>query len=231
MYVLGIDSSGSISAVCLTRDRELVAEYHFRHDMGLLRRLTPEAENLLSSAGIEPSELGALAVSLGPGSFTGLRIGLACAKAMAFALNIPIVGVPTLKAIAANAACMDPGATVCSMTFARADEVYYGIFDSALREKRPCSIKSIGEVLAETALASGRVVFTGTGCRRNREAIESVMGDRALFAPEICDFARGLTINSLALDRLEAGERDDPASLAPMYIKKPTPVIRKESKK
>ncbi|MBP5274944.1 MAG: tRNA (adenosine(37)-N6)-threonylcarbamoyltransferase complex dimerization subunit type 1 TsaB [Abditibacteriota bacterium] len=231
MYILGIESSASISAVCLAEGREPVAEYHFRHDMGLLRRLVPEIENLLQSAGTDASGLGAVAVSLGPGSFTGLRIGLSCAKAMAYALDIPLVGVPTLKAIARNIGCIGEDCRVCSMVFARADEVYYCIYDHALNELCGYSIDAVSNVLENPLFASGTIIFAGSGCRRHKDAITAAFGKRALFADIVCDFPRGLSVISLACDRLERGERDDAAALVPMYIKKPTPVIRKENAK
>ncbi|MBO4548853.1 MAG: tRNA (adenosine(37)-N6)-threonylcarbamoyltransferase complex dimerization subunit type 1 TsaB [Abditibacteriota bacterium] len=230
MIILGIESSGGISSICLSDGCGLLAEYHFAHNMGLLRRLSPGIEELVHGAGLEMGGIGGIGVSLGPGSFTGLRIGITCAKALAFALGIPVAGVPTLKALAKNIGYIRPGSLVCSMIFARADEVYWCLFDSGLQELCEYRIESIDSLLRELEQRPEEMVFAGSGCRKHREQIEAALGSRAGFADPACDFARGLSVNALALERLEAGDSDDPALLVPMYIKKPTPVLRKEAR-
>ncbi|MBR4748937.1 MAG: tRNA (adenosine(37)-N6)-threonylcarbamoyltransferase complex dimerization subunit type 1 TsaB [Abditibacteriota bacterium] len=230
MIVLGIESSAGISSVCLSDGPEVLAEYHFAHNMGLLRRLTPGIEELVHGSGLEMGDIGGVGVSLGPGSFTGLRIGITCAKTLAFAMGIPVAGVPTLKALAKNVGYARPGTLVCSMIYARADEVYWCLFDSGLREQEDYRIEAIGGLLPRLAERPEEVVFVGSGCRKHREQIEAALGARAGFADKVCDFVRGMSVNALALERLEAGDSDDPALLVPMYIKKPTPVLRKEAR-
>ena len=118
MLTLAIDSSQDICAIALGNDSQLLAEYHFHHKMNLLRRILPVIDVVLNDAGHKPADLDGIIVSLGPGSFTGLRIGVTVAKSLAYTLGKPIVGVPTLQAIARG---MAEGSTelVCPMIFAR----------------------------------------------------------------------------------------------------------------
>lgn len=230
MYILAIESSSDISSVSIGDEKNIVCEYHFKHNMGLLRRLTVEIENMVNDSGLSVSDLGAIAVSLGPGSFTGLRIGITGAKMLSYALNIPIVGIPTLKAMAKNIAVFDQNMLICPMIFARVNEVYFAAFssdsDGRLLQILDYQFDEIEKILEYPEFTDKKICFLGSGVERNRDIISAVLGSRAVFCDSMNNFPRGLSIISLAFDRLAAGDRDDPKSLVPMYIKKPTPVIR-----
>jgi len=227
MYILAIESSSDISSISIGKGNEIVCEYNFKHNLGLLKRLSCEIENMLSSSEIEIGNLGAIAVSLGPGSFTGLRIGITAAKALAYALDIPLIGVPTLDAIAENVSYMDN--LICPMIFARENEVYFTVFE---KEKRllDYNFMNIEDILKLNELKDKKVHFLGTGARKNIEYIKSVLGKNAIFPKEFHDFPRGMSIISIANRKLNLGQISDPYHLVPMYIKKPTPVIRLHNK-
>lgn len=227
MYILAIESSSDISCVSIAKGDEIVCEYHFKHKMGLLKRLTCEVENMLAASEIEISELECVCVSLGPGSFTGLRIGITAAKAFAYALNIPLIGVPTLDAVAENISYVDN--IVCPMIFARENEVYFTAFENGKR-LLDYDFMNVEDILKLKELKGKRVYFLGSGARKNEEYIRSVLGDNALFPKEYNDFPRGMSIISIANKKLKSGEVSDPMHLTPMYIKKPTPVIRLQNK-
>ncbi len=223
--LIAIDSSQEICTIALGQDTKIVAEYHFAHKMNLLRRLLPNVDAMLSDAGVEKAGLEGVVVSLGPGSFMGLRIGVTIAKSLAWVLGKPIAGVGTLDAIAHGMTHGDE--IVCPMIFARADEAYWSLFKCGERVAE-YAVGPVSEAL--NALSEqDRVRFVGSGARRNWEAISQRLGKRATLAPEWHDFARGAALIELGNRRLAAGDADDAMTLSPLYVRKPTPVVRLES--
>ena len=229
MLALAIDTSGEICTLALGRDRELVTERRFHHKMNLLRRILPNIEGMLSDAGCEPAELDAIIVALGPGSFTGLRIGVTTAKSLAYSLSKPIVGVGTLAALARGVA---PTATelVCPMIHARANEVYWTLTDSSgtvqLAEYQVSTVHQALESIAERGVS---VYFCGSGAARNSEAIRHKLGNSAVVGERWSEHAHGSALLDLGLRRIEHGDFDDALALAPMYVRKPTPLVRLET--
>ena len=229
MLMLAIDSSQDLCAIALGNDSQLFAEYHFHHKMNLLRRILPIVDVVLQDAGHKPADLDGIIVSLGPGSFTGLRIGVTVAKSLAYTLGKPIVGVPTLEAIARGVA---ESATelICPMIFARAHEVYWTLFDSSGEMRLgDYAVSPLSEALESVAGRGASVLFCGTGATRNEEVIRHKFGNRAAIASSWAGFARGAALLEIGGKRLQNGETDDPYTLSPMYIKKPTPVVRLET--
>lgn len=226
MYILGIDTSSNILTVTLSDDDKILTEIHSDKKMGLLENLAPTVEEILYENSIENSDLGAVCVSLGPGSFTGLRIGIAFAKALAYSLNIPIIGVPTLKAMAK---CVENPFVdyICPIIFARVNEVYCSIFSGDLKEKiLDYTFMTIEELISLDYLKGKKVLFLGTGTDKFKDLI---LSNDFIISPSYCNFARGMALNVLAYEIIKNNDFDDVKSLVPMYIKKPTPVIRKEN--
>lgn len=228
--LIAIDSSQEICTLALgvgdASYNHVVAEYHFAHKMNLLRRLLPNIEAILTDTAIEKTEIEGVIVSLGPGSFTGLRIGVTIAKSLAYVLGKPIIGVGTLDAMAHGAA---NGGLVCPMIFARADEVYWSLFDSSGDRLNDYAVSTVEEVMDVLAAKGGRVQFVGTGARRNWDAISARMGNQATLAPTWNDFARGAALLDLGSRKLAEGHIDDAMTLSPLYVRKPTPVVKLEA--
>ncbi len=220
MLTLAIDSSQEICTLAIGRGYSVVAEYHFAHKMNLLRRLLPNIENVLSDCELTTADLDAVIMGLGPGSFTGLRIGGTTAKSLAYVLGKPVVGVGTLDAMARGAA--NGEAVVCPMIFARVDEVYWAVFDAAGQTRlEDYAVSRINDVLDNVLDVHKKVHFCGTGARRNWEIISQKMGENASIAPVWADFTRGAAMIELGMSRLEAGDVDDTMTLAPLYVRKP----------
>lgn len=229
MLTLAIDSSGNTGVLALARDSEILCEHHFHSRMTLLRRIVPNIERMLTDAGHEIAEVGGIAVGLGPGSFTGLRIGVTVAKSIAYSLSKPIVGVSTLDVIARGAAPsgMD---LICPMIHARTGEVYWTLFDATGEERLAgYEVGPIDGALESARARGARVLFCGTGALKNAEEIRREFGNTALVASAYSAFPRGAALVDIGARRLSSGAVDDPFTLTPLYIKKPTPVVKLES--
>jgi len=230
MLALAIDSSSDVCTLALGRESGLVAEHRFHHKMDLLRRILTEIDALLSEADFGPGDVDGVIVSAGPGSFTGLRIGMTTAKSLAYSLEKPIVGVGTLDAIALGCASADIG-LVCATVFARADEVYWALFEDGGRKRiTDYAVSTIDQVVTETAARSKDVIFCGSGARKNAEKVAELAGQNAVLCNKELDYASGKALLDLGMARMQDGDTDDAATLAPLYVRKPTPVLRLEAR-
>ena len=229
MLAIAIDSSQDMCTLTLGVDSRVLAEYSFHHKMNLLRRIVPNIESVLADTNHSVGDLEGIVVAVGPGSFTGLRIGVTVAKSLAYVLAKPIVGVGTLDAIARSVSPVEAD-LICPMIFARAREVYWTLFDSTARERLgDYAISPIDEALGAVAARGGSVHFCGTGATRNADDILSRLGDRQIIAAPWSSIARGAALLAIGVELLEKGSVDDVFALTPMYVRKPTPVMRLEA--
>lgn len=229
MLILAVDSSEDMGSVALAQDDRLLADYQFYTKMSLLQRLVPDIDHVLSDAGHKIGALDGIAVALGPGSFTGLRIGVTTAKTLAQSLGKPIVGIPTLDVLARGAA--PTGAeTICAMVHARAGEAYWALYDSMGDERvtHP-AVGPVREAMEAAERRGGSVYFCGTGAVRSAEEIRHRFGSGALVCNHWAAYAKGAALLELASRRFREGLLDDPIALTPLYIRKPTPVVRLET--
>ncbi|WZL82224.1 tRNA (adenosine(37)-N6)-threonylcarbamoyltransferase complex dimerization subunit type 1 TsaB [Vallitaleaceae bacterium 9-2] len=155
MKILGIESSSTIASVAVVEDGQLLGEYTINHTLKHSKTLMPMIQEMLNKLELKPKDIGLIAVSEGPGSFTGLRIGSATAKGLAQGLNIPIVSIPTMQVLASTV--LIPGAKVHAIMYARAREVYYQTFMISVKERHflvepqtplvTCEIEEVAEKL------------------------------------------------------------------------------------
>lgn len=180
------------------------------------KALIPSIETLLEKIGWNPGDLDAVAVSIGPGSYTGLRVGLICAKMIAVFAKADLVAVPSLDAIARNAG--DKYKHVCVVVDARRDEVYtalYELRDSCLVRCSDCSIKSAGELAG--SLRPGTCLL-GDGVPIVESAIES---ESVFLAPKKQWTPRAEIVAEIGAGMYSEGVRNDPYKTEPMYLRKP----------
>jgi tRNA threonylcarbamoyladenosine biosynthesis protein TsaB len=147
--VIGIETATPHRGVALTRGAEILAELQVCDPRSHAEGLLPSIDSLLSTAGLRATDLAAVAVSTGPGSFTGLRIGLAAAKGLAFSLQLPLYSIPTLEVLASNAAPRET--PVCPFIDARRGEIFSALFnfiDGELVKARGEGIMGSRELLA-----------------------------------------------------------------------------------
>ena len=264
MLVLGIDTAtstgsvGVLEVVASGRAAEvgdaaapqtlLRAELSRPSGMAHGAELLPMVAECLAEARVEVAQLDGVAVSIGPGSFTGLRVGLATAKGLVFGSSASLVGVPTLEALAeavvrrGAAAGAWPVASpdpplICACLDARKGEVYAALFaavaapanqlDAAVQrldEDRAEPVEALlgqieHELAARRSTATAEVLFVGDGAERYRVAVEQRLGARAAILSSADVHPRGGVVAQLGAARLLAGRADDIAALAPRYAR------------
>lgn len=129
MKILGFDSSAKTASVALCDENELIAQYFQNSGLTHSRTLLPMAEDMLKNLGLELSEIDLLAVANGPGSFTGIRIGVSTVKGLAWAKEMSVCGVSSLEAAAYNGIVLPEGSLVCSVMDARRNQLYNALFE------------------------------------------------------------------------------------------------------
>jgi len=220
VLILAIETATACGSVSLTGGGaarfRLLAECSVQPDTSHSRRLLGSIAWLMNATGVQWHNLDAVAVSLGPGSFTGLRIGMAAAKAIAMAAGKPLVGVPTLDALAL--ACGGEQRLVCCLLDARKEEVYaafYRMDNTGMPEPQDKPV-----VLPPAVLLRGirePVVVVGPGASVYRGQLAG--NDRVVFFPEHLAQPRAVYVGQLGARKFLAGDRLDPAAAAPLYVR------------
>jgi tRNA threonylcarbamoyladenosine biosynthesis protein TsaB len=229
MLALAIDTSGDVAGLALATESKILAELSFRQKMDLLKRLVPNIDRILADAGKTRAELDGVIISLGPGSFTGLRIGMTTAKSIAQVLGKPIAGVPTLDVLAEGAAAACPR-SIATLIHARPGDVFWALYrweDGKLLKTVEDTASTVEEMI-ETAKQEKEIVFCGDGAEKNREALSSAFGEGSVL-PEWFNVPRPSILSKLGVDRLMKNDTDDLFSLVPRYVRRPTPVVRLEN--
>ncbi|HIE12901.1 MAG TPA: tRNA (adenosine(37)-N6)-threonylcarbamoyltransferase complex dimerization subunit type 1 TsaB [Desulfotomaculum sp.] len=220
-YVLGIDTATAVLGVAVVGKDGLLAERSTLGERLHSVRLIPFIQDLLVEAGIALRDLTGIAVSIGPGSFTGLRLGLTAAKTLAQALDLPVVGVPTLLALAAP--LLPGGIPVCPVLTSRRSEAYAAVY-----QQNGQGVKTA--VMPFAAPPSGvsarltpfrRVILAGEGAWTFRAELKEMLQGKAVFTPKIFSHPRGAVVADLGLKELAAGGGADPFSLVPEYLRPP----------
>jgi tRNA threonylcarbamoyladenosine biosynthesis protein TsaB len=176
-------------------------------------------DRVLKDTGFTLANIDGYGVSIGPGSFTGLRIGLSTIKGLAFTTGKPVAAVPTLQALAWNIPYSRY--PVCPLLDARKKEVYAGLYRHVGRnfvQEMSDAVISLAD-LAGTI--SGDILFTGEGARLFAVDIQKIFGDRAHFTPLSSSVPSAASVAEIALMMLKDGQQTDPDSLVPMYIRRP----------
>lgn len=199
MKILAIEASGPVAGCAVLEDGQLVADYNIQYKKKHSQSLVPMLDEIKSILELDLKSVDAVAIAKGPGSFTGLRIGVATAKGIGLAIDSSIIPVPTVDAIAYNLYAVD--GLICPLMDARRQQVYTGIYEwrqtrfSVLREQ--CVIP-VAEVAADLNARGRRVVFLGDGVPVYSEALKEMMEVPYTFAPAHLSNQRAAAVASLA---------------------------------
>ena len=218
MRLLAIETATMLGGVAVLDDETLVAETRMNIKVAHSERIVAEMHGALGSAGLGIEDIDVFALSIGPGSFTGLRVGLSTIKGLAYATGRRVVAVPTLEALAWNVPFSRH--PVCPVLDARKKEVYAGIFrwsgDGFIRDLCEQAVRMV-DLLAGIKEPT---IFLGEGALLYREAILSAIGDMAVFAQPQDMVPSPSNVAFLGMGRAKRGEFEDPVSLVPAYLRK-----------
>lgn len=221
MNILAVDTSGPVAGAAILRDGALAYEAAAVNRLTHSVNLMPMIEEALTRASLGIADIDLYAAVTGPGSFTGVRIGVSAVKGLAHGANKPCVGVDALEALAAGVCMSD--ALLCPIQDARAGQVYGAAFLAGMPPVRV--LTNMAEKLPdfiEKALAVAddrKLCFLGDGVKPYREAICSILGDRAVFAPAHMTYLRPASVAALA--DLKQAEAVDYLTLMPVYLRAP----------
>lgn len=218
MKILGLDSSQERLNLAIIEENKVLAESS-REAKGILTEIIlSEIDKTLKEAELTLSQLSGLATSIGPGSYTGLRVGLSVAKALAWSNKLPLIAVPTFEVIAFQSA--ERKSIVAVITQARQGEILGCLFE--FKKSIPvqkgeyfvCSLDKLRQLIP-----AGTMV-TRIGEKPEEEILKKSLQDREILTKSEITIPRGSSVAKLGLERLKAGQTADPKSIEPIYLQK-----------
>ncbi len=227
MRVLALETSTILGGVAIMEDETLIAESRVNVRVAHSERVLKEIDHLLRQSALSINDIDVFACAIGPGSFTGLRVGLSTVKGLVYATGRRLVTVPTLEAFAWNTAhSLYP---VCPLLDARKKEVYAGIFEwvdggfVSILAERPVRIKSLLSGI------HGPAIFLGEGALLYRDIIKQTLGENAIFAPPQKMVPAPSNVAYLGMIKAREGVFDDPERVMPLYLRKSEAEIKEDN--
>ena len=220
MKILALDSSGLVASAAVVEDDVTVAEYTVNYKKTHSQTLLPMLDEIKRMTELDLNTVDAIAIASGPGSFTGLRIGAATAKGLGLALDIPIIPVPTVDALAYNLYGSEK--LVCPLMDARRNQVYTGLYTfegSALVTVEPQCAVDIAEIIDKINTFGKAVVFLGDGVCVYQERIAELTKVPYDLAPACCNRQRAACVAALGEKLFRSGIVQSAAQHAPNYLR------------
>jgi tRNA threonylcarbamoyladenosine biosynthesis protein TsaB len=230
MKILAIETATMLGGTALFDDSAgLIAEIRLNVKSTHSERLMTGVNHILKQSSLKISDIDYLALSIGPGSFTGLRIGLSTVKGLAYATGKPVVTVPTLEALALNFSyCKYP---VCTMLDARKNEVYAALFQwdgdgfKRILHESALPVSKLSETIMQ--YIDDKVVLTGEGTLLYKEMITESLGERAIIASPEQMVPSPAHVATLGIRKALSGEFSEIQSLVPFYIRRSEAELKK----
>lgn len=230
MPYLALDTATTSLSVAVGERGKLFGEATTQLSRNHSVKLMPLVENLLIDLDISPSELKGFVIGRGPGSYTGVRIAVTAVKAMAFGLEVPLVGVSSLDGLARHGALSD--ALVVPMFDARRRQAYTSLYENQngnfvkLQEDRLLVLDDILRAIQSRMVVRrldktkpAKVLLLGDGAENHRAELQEKLGEKAWFATSPTqNFVRAAHLLDVGIPLLEAGQVEDPATFAPDYL-------------
>ena len=221
MKILGIDTSTKFCNLGLIEDKDVLIEYTIN---GLKKKhssiLVPAIKDLLKTMDLKTEEINGIAISIGPGSFTGLRIGLCVAKGLCYARSLPLLGITTLDAMAFP--LKEIPYLICPVLESKKDEIYDVVFrgGDSLHRVMDYKCEDIQSLLVRLSPLKEKIIFLGDGIKKYRDIIKEKIGKDALFIDSQLNLPVATSIAFLGLNKLKKGEKDDISTITPFYLRK-----------
>jgi tRNA threonylcarbamoyladenosine biosynthesis protein TsaB len=218
MLVLAFDTATPVGSVALVDEERIVVSSYF--DIGLQhsQRLFVEIDKALTAADLTLADVDAVALTRGPGSFTGLRIGMSAAKGLCLAAGLALVTVSTLEVLAAR--LLYARHPVCAMLDARKGQVYTALYDTRSGYPEPLQApRAVDPTVVLAEFGDTKTIFTGDGADAYDELIEGC--EKAVRAPFSCARPEAGSVGWLALRRFDRGEVENIATVEPEYLRGP----------
>ena len=216
MNVMAMDTSSLTATVAVLNDEKLLGEFTISNKLTHSQTILPMTEKLLSMLGMSLDEIDVFAVCVGPGSFTGLRIGMATVKTFAQTLNKPIIGISSLDAIAYNLSYNDDF-IICPIVDSRRNEVYNALYNCGVKILEDRHLH-IDDLLVE--LQGKKVIFAGDAVMLHRERIETLKESGWRIASNHLLLPSAASAAYCAYKKAIEGQFDDPYTLNPVYLRK-----------
>ena len=220
MKLLAIESSGLVASAAIATETTLLAEYTVNFKKTHSQTLLPMVDEIVRMTGLELKDIDAIAVSAGPGSFTGLRIGSATAKGLGLALNKPVVPVPTTQGIAANLYGTD--GLICPLMDARRNQVYTGIYRynrDGFQIVEDQMAVLVDEIIEKVNAYGEPVVYLGDGVEAFAEILKEKTTVPFSFAPLHCSKQRAGTLAARAIELFAEGKCESADEHEPDYLR------------
>ena len=220
MRILAIDSSSMVATVAITTDGILNAEYTINHKKTHSQTLLPMIAEIVKMIEIDMDSIDAVAITGGPGSYTGLRIGSATAKGIGLALNKPIINVPTMDALAYN--IYSSQYVICPIMDARRGQVYTGIYkfeETEMKTIKPQCIMMIDELIKELDTIKESVMFLGDGVDVHKQLIDDIMDTKHYYAPASMNRHKASTLGTIAEIYYKNGKIETAKEHKPEYLR------------
>lgn len=231
MKILAIDTSSLVCSAAVSDDGALLGEYTLINGLTHSQKLMPLVDSLLKALSLSIKDIDIFAVTNGPGSFTGLRIGISAVKGFAFAEKKPVIAVSTLEAMAKNVQFTD--CLICPLMDARAGQVYNAVYKKSglsLKTVTPPRAVKIDTVISEMkALKNKKVLFLGDGVKPNLEKLKE-LGKAAVFAGFNNNSQRAASVALAAYEKALRGETVSADTLNAEYLRKSQAERERENK-
>lgn len=232
MRILAVDTSTNVASAAILEDEVIIGEYNCNRGKTHSQRLMPMVQHLMETAGLTVSDIDAFSASIGPGSFTGLRIGVTTIKAMAFAAEKPVISVHTLDALAYNIPFAEN--LVCPMIDARNNQVFTAIYRfiggklERLTEYLGIPVTELADTLR---VMDGKITFLGDACNMHKEYFEHELGDRVRMASANTALAKASSVAILAGKAYREGKLESCYDMVPFYLRKSQAERERENRK
>lgn len=221
MNILAVDTSATSASVCVAQENKIIGEFSINTALTHSQTLAPMIEQLSKNTGVSLDSIDAIAVNAGPGSFTGVRIGVAAVKGIAFSRNIPCVSVSTLESMAYN--MLDSDCIVCAVMDARCSQVYNAIFrisEGKVTQLVDDRALSLADLKLDLQKYSEKIILVGDGAEITFNYFENSL-QNVFLASVNNRIQKASSIACVAFEKINKGETMTASQLMPVYLRLP----------